>query len=50
MLGEAADELINRNLERITNPKQCENGHRTTGFHHLPVAHAEAEGDHVFLA
>ena len=47
---ESHDQAFHRNLERIADPKQCEDGARPACLDHLPVTHTESVRNHVFLA
>jgi hypothetical protein len=50
VLAEARDELFRGNVERLADAKQREQGEGAASFDHLPMAHAEVVGIHVFLA
>jgi len=49
MLGETGDELFRGYLKRLADAQQREHGERAAGLDHLPMAHAEVVGIHVFL-
>jgi hypothetical protein len=50
MVRHRRDELLYRNIERLTDSQQRNDGDWAAGLHHLPMAHAEAVRDHVLLA
>jgi hypothetical protein len=50
VLAETCDELFRGNLEGLADAQQREHGERAARLDHLPVAHAEVVGIHVFLA
>jgi hypothetical protein len=49
VLGETGDELFRGNLKRLADAQECEHGERAAGLDHLPMAHAEVVGIHIFL-
>ncbi len=50
VLAQPAYELLQRDVEGITDPQQSEDRDRAARLHHLPVPDAEAVRDHVLLA
>lgn len=48
--AESHHEAFHWNLERIADPKKCEDGARPAGLDHLPVTHTKSVRNHVFLA
>ena len=50
MVGNGRHELLDRNIKRLADPQEGEDRDGATGFHHLPMADAEAVRNHVFLA